>query len=63
MIDHSLFSNVYNPLCSLKIINKDCNKISSWVNQGKMSFNPDIFKNLRELISAEKLTKKQTIPE
>ena len=63
MIDHSLFSNVYNPLCSLKIINKDCNKIRSWANQRKMSFNPDISKNLRELISAESLRKKQTIPE
>ena len=57
--DTSHFSTVYNPLLSAEIMKKDLIKISKWANQWKMSFNPDIPKQVQEVIFSRKSKKKK----
>ena len=56
--DTSLFSTVHDPNHSAKIINGDLNKISEWAYKWKMLFNPDIIKQVQEVIFSRKNIKK-----
>ena len=42
--DTSLFSTVYDPNHSAKVLNDDLYKISEWGYKWKMLFNPDLTK-------------------
>ena len=55
--DTSLFSVVHNKNTSAKELNNNLRKISNWVYQWKMSFNPDPFKQAQEVIFSRKMTK------
>ena len=48
--DTSVFSIVHDIDSSTKQLNDDLKKISDWVYQWKMSFNPDLSKQAREVI-------------
>ena len=53
--DHtSLFSTVYNPNHSVKVLNDDLNKVSEWAYKWKMLFNPDLTKQAQEVICSRK---------
>ena len=52
--DTSLFSTVYDPNHSAKILNDDLNKISEWAYKWKMLFNPDLTKQAQEVIFSRK---------
>ena len=52
--DTSLFSKVINPTTSATVLNKDMEQISTWANQWKMSFNPDITKQAVEVYFSRK---------
>ena len=52
--DTSLFSTVYNINEATNTLNNDLNKITEWVHQWKMSFNPDISKQAHEVIFSRK---------
>ena len=53
----SLFSTVYDPNHSSKVLNDDLNKISEWPYKWKMLFNPDLTKQVQEVIFSRKNTK------
>ena len=53
--DASLFSEVENMSKSAKELNNDLAKISTWVFQWKMNFNPDPVKHTKEVIFSRKL--------
>ena len=59
--DTSLFSVVHNDNTIAKELNNDLVKISRWVYQWKMSFNPDPSKQAQEVIFSRK-TKKEYHP-
>ena len=42
--DTSLFSTLYDPNHSAKVLNDDLNKISEWAYKWKMLFNPNLTK-------------------
>ena len=48
LADTSLFSKVYDPNHSAKVLNDDLNKISEWDYEWKMLFNPDLTKHAHE---------------
>ena len=52
--DTSLFSVVFDPISSANILNRDLAKISNWAHQWKMSFNPDLTKQAKEVIFSRK---------
>ena len=52
--DTSLFSTVYDPNHSAKVLNDDLNKISEWAYKWKMLFNPDLTKQAQEVIFSRK---------
>ena len=52
--DTSLFSTVYNINEATNILNNDANKITEWVHQWKISFNPDISKQVHEVVFSRK---------
>ena len=53
--DTSLFSVVYDITQSTNELNDDLEKISNWVCQWKMSFNPDKSKQAQEIIFSRKM--------
>ena len=53
--DTSLFSVVYDITQSTNELNDDLEKISNWVCQWKMSFNPDKSKQAQEIIFCRKM--------
>ena len=55
--DTSLFSTVYNPYKSAKLLNDDLLKISDWAYKWKMLFNPDVTKQAQEVIFSRKSKK------
>ena len=55
--DTSLFSVVHNRDSSAAELNTDLAKISHWVQQWKMSFNPDPSKQVHEVIFSRKVNK------
>ena len=55
--DTSLFSTVHDPTLSAKILNDDLSRISEWAHRWKMLFNPDITKQVQEVIFSRKNTK------
>ena len=55
--DTSLFSMVHNRDRSAAELNNDLAKISYWVQQWKMSFNPDPSKQAQEIIFSKKVNK------
>ena len=50
----SLFSTVYDPNHSAKVLNDDLNKISEWAYKWKMLLNPDLTKQAPEVIFSRK---------
>ena len=52
--DTSLFSTVYDPNHSAKVLNDDLNKISEWAYEWKTLFNPDVTKQAQEVIFSRK---------
>ena len=52
--DTSLFSAIYDPNHSAKVLNYDLNKISEWAYKWKTLFNPDLTKQGQEVIFARK---------
>ena len=52
--DISLFSTVYDPNHSAKVLNDDLNKISEWAYKWKMLFNPDLTKQAHGVIFSRK---------
>ena len=52
--DTSLFSAIYDPNHSAKVLNDDLNKISEWAYKWKTLFNPDLTKQGQEVIFARK---------
>ena len=52
--DTSLFSTVYDPNHSAKVLNDDLNKIYEWAYKWKTLFNPDLTKQGQEVIFARK---------
>ena len=52
--DTSLFSTVYDPNNSAKVSNDVLNKISKWAYKWKMLFNPDLTKQVQEVIFSTK---------
>ena len=52
--DTSLFSTITSPAISLSNLYEDLLKITQWAYQWKMSFNPDITKQAREIIFYQK---------
>ena len=56
----SLFSTVYDPNHSAKVLNDDLNKISEWAYKWKMIFNPDLTKQGQEVIFSRKNIKRET---
>ena len=55
--DTSLFSTVNDPKISAKILNDGLNRISEWAHSWKMLFNPDITKQVQEVIFSRKNSK------
>ena len=55
--DTSLFSTIYAPLQSDKLLNDDLNYISDWAYKWRFLFNPDISKQAQEVIAFRKNTK------
>ena len=55
--DTSLFSTVYDPHKSAKLLNDDLLKISDWAYKWKMLFNPDVTKQAQEVIFSHKSKK------
>ena len=53
----SLFSTVYDPSHSSKVLNDGLIKISEWPYKWKMLFNPDLTKQVQEVIFSRKNTK------
>ena len=51
--DTSLFSTVYDPNHSAKVLN-DLNKISKWAYKWKMLFNPELTKQAQEVLFSRK---------
>ena len=54
--DTSVFSTVNDPTISAKILNDDLNRISELAHSWKMLFNPDITKQVQEVIFSRKMT-------
>ena len=54
----SLFSTVQDITTSTVILNNDLTKISEWVVQWKMNFNPDPSKQAQELLFSQKTSSK-----
>ena len=54
--DTSLFSTVHDSTLSAKILNNDLSRISEWAHRLKMLFNPDITKQVQEVIFSRKMT-------
>ena len=52
--DTSLFSAIYDPNHSAKVLNDDLNKISEWAYKWKTLFNPDLTKQGQEVVFARK---------
>ena len=52
--DISLFSTVYDPNHSAKVLSDDLNKISEWAYKWKMLFNPDLTKQAHGVIFSRK---------
>ena len=52
--DTSLFSTVYDPNHTEKVLDEDLNKTSEWAYQLKMLFNPDLTKQTQEVIFSRK---------
>ena len=50
----SLFSIITSPAISSPNLNKDLHKITQWAYQWKMSVNPDITKQAKEIIFSQK---------
>ena len=48
--DTSIFSVFHDVDLSAKQLNDDLNKISEWAFQWKMAFNPDLFKQVQEIV-------------
>ena len=57
--DTSLFSSVYDPNNSPKVLNDALNKISEWTYKWKMLFNPDLTKQTQEIIFSKKKKNKK----
>ena len=57
--DASIFSVVHDVVhdLSAKQLNYDLNKTSEWVFQGKMAFNPDLSKQVQEIVFSRKTHK------
>ena len=55
--DTSLFSTVHDPSKSAKLINDDLQKISDWAFKWKILFNPDVTKQVQEVIFSRKSNK------
>ena len=55
--DTSIFSVVHDVDLSAKQLNDDLNKISEWVFQWKMAFNPDLSKQVQEIVFSRKTHK------
>ena len=55
--DTSLFSTVYDPNMSAEQLDKDLKKISDWVYEWKITFNPDLSKQAQEVIFFRKTNK------
>lgn len=55
--DTSLFSTIYDPLQSEKLLNDDLIYISDWAYKWRFLFNPDISKQAQEVIAFRKNTK------
>ena len=55
--DSSLFIKVVNVQLAQQILTDDLNKISSWANQWKRKFNPDITKQAVEKVVSSKYNK------
>ena len=51
--DTSLFSKVFNTNESANYLNTDLEKISQWVYQWKIQFNPDLNKQANEVIFSQ----------
>ena len=56
--DNSLFSTVQDITTSTVSLNNDLTKISEWVVQRKMNFNPDPSKQAQELLFSRKISSK-----
>ena len=54
--DISLFP-IHDAKATTYELNKDLQKITEWVHQWKMSFNPDLNKQAQEVIFSRKMTK------
>ena len=54
--DTCIFSKVYDPVTSARVLNDDLEKISEWAYQWKMSFNPDPNKPAQEVIFSHKIS-------
>ena len=52
--DTSLFSTLYDPNHSAKVLNDDLNKISEWAYKWKMLFNSDLTKQAQKTIFSRK---------
>ena len=52
--DTSFFSTITSPVISLSNLNEDLVKITHWAYQWKTSFNPDITKQVQEIIFSRK---------
>ena len=52
--DTSLFSTVYDPNHSAKVLNDDLNKISEWAYKWKILFNLDLTKQAQKVIFSRK---------
>ena len=50
----SLFSTITSPAISSSNLNEDLIRLTQWVYQWKMSFNPDITKQAQEIIFSRK---------
>ena len=53
----SIFSIVHDIDLSSKQLNDDLKKVSDWAYQWKMSFNPDLSNQAREVIFSQKVSK------
>ena len=60
--DTSLFSIIHDAKTTAYELNKDLQKIAEWVQQWKMSFNPDLNKQVQEVIFSRKMTKSSHPP-
>ena len=55
--DTSLFSTVYEPNISANQLESDLKKISHWAYKWKMNFNPDLSKQVQEVIFSRETVK------